>query len=148
MLKREDEVIDGLHFTVVQFPAMYGFGLLARLAKTIGPVMGSLSGITPGTDLGTLGPQFADALAALDADEAQRLVLDILKSTSVVIPDATGGRKVEFSDRTKIDDVFSGRLKTMFKVVGFALRVNYADFNAGSDPAANVAPSIPAHSAS
>jgi len=143
MLKREEEEIDGLRFSVVQFPAMYGFGLLARLAKTVGPAITSLSGVSPDTDLATLGPAFSDALGALDPDEAQKLVVEVLRSTSVVIPDATGGRKVELTDKAKIDEVFSGRLRTMFKVIGFSLRVNFSDFVGGSGKLATVAPTAP-----
>ncbi len=147
MLKREEEEIDGLRFIVVQFPAMYGFSLLARLAKSVGPALTSLSGVSVDTDLATLGPAFRDALQALDPDEAQKLVIELLRSTAVIIPDATGGRKIELTDRTKIDEVFSGRLKTMFKAIGFALRVNYTDFVNGRDLSAGVSPAFPAHSA-
>lgn len=147
MLKREDSSIDGMTFTVVQFPAMYGFGLLARLAKTIGPALTALSSVRDETQLTTLGPVLHEALGALDPDEAQRLVLDVLKSTSVLIPDATGGRKLEFSDRAKIDEVFSGRLTMLFKVIGFALRVNFSDFVLGSGATGIVAPTMHLHSA-
>lgn len=133
MLNKEDQVIDGMTYSVVQFPAMYGFALLARLAKCIGPALGALSSMGPGTnsDISQMGPVLCEALSTLDPDEAQRLALEILKSTSVIIPDATGGRRVEFTGREKIDEVFSGRLMTMFKVLGFAVKVNFSDFARG-----------------
>ena len=147
MLKREDKDIDDLKFTVVQFPAMYAFGLLARLLKTIGPVMATL-GNNMNVELSELSGPLREALSALDPEEAQKLVLEILKSTSVIIPDPTGGRKVEFTSSTKIDEVFSGRLMTMFKVVVFAAQVNFADFVQGigsklasTGPTATQAPS-------
>ncbi len=148
MLKREDKEIDGLTYTSVQFPAMYGFGLLARLAKSIGPALASLSDVNPDTDLADVGPSLRNALGSLDPDEAQRLVLEILKCTSVLLTDATGGRRIEFTDRVKIDEVFSGRLKTLFKVIGFALQVNFSDFAVGNDPPAAIGPALQARSAS
>lgn len=147
MLKREDKEIDGLTYTCVQFPAMYAFGLLARLAKSVGPALASLSGLSPETELLDAGPALHAALASLDPDDAQKLVIDILKSTSVQIGDATGGRKLEFVDKAKIDEVFSGHLTSMFKVIGFALQTNFADFKLGNDKLANVVPALRAHSA-
>jgi len=144
MLKREEKEIDGLMFTSVQFPAMYGFGLLARLAKSIGPALAALSGLSPDTDLSDIGPSLRTALVGLDPDEAQKLVLEVLKSTSVLM---TEGRKIEFTDRAKVDEVFSGRLKTMFKVLGFALQVNFADFATGNGNPATAAPALQARSA-
>ncbi len=63
MLKKDSKDIDGLSYTTVQFPAMYGFGLLARLAKSVGPALGALSGVSPDTDLATVGPALSTALA-------------------------------------------------------------------------------------
>ncbi len=149
MLKREEKEIDGLTYTSVQFPAMYGFGLLARLAKSIGPAVAALGNVSPDTDLGDLGPSLSTALASLDPAEAQQLVVDVLKSTSVYLPDitGTGGRKIEFADKVKIDEAFSGKLKTLFKVLGFALQVNFADFAPGTDVMATVVPGRPVLSA-
>lgn len=133
-LKSEDQEIDGLTFRVVQFPAMYGFALLARLAKCIGPALGALGSIAP-DDMAAMAPALRDALATLDPDEAQKLALEILKCTSVLLPKGGGEVvRVELTDKTKIDQVFSGRLKTMFKALGFAVRVNFSDFVSGSVP--------------
>lgn len=131
-LKTEDQEIDGLTFRVVQFPAMYGFALLARLAKCIGPALGALGSVSP-DDTSAMAPALREALSTLDPDEAQKLALEILKSTSVLLPKAGGEvARVELSDKTKIDLVFSGRLKTMFKVLGFSVRVNFSDFVSGN----------------
>lgn len=132
MLKTEEQEIDGLTFKTVQFPAMYGFALLTRLAKCVGPALSALGSVGPDVDAQTMAPAMRDALSSLDPDEAQRLVLEILKQTSVLIQDSVGGRRVEFTSKMSIDEVFSGRLKTLFKAVGFAIRVNFADFMPGS----------------
>lgn len=138
MLKTEEQEIDGLKVTTTQFPAMYAFRLLARLARSVGPVMGAFQGASPDTDLADLAPQLSSALSVLDPDEVDKLVLEVLKCTSVWSPD--GSRKVELSDRAKIDEVFSGRIMTMFKVLGFCLKVNFSDFVTGIGQFAKAAP--------
>ena len=138
-----EEEVDGLPFRVVPFSAYHALGLLARLAKAIGPALSSLSGYDANTDLKDLAPALRVAFAALDPAEAQVLTLEILKLTSVLLDDGTGkpAPRVELNTKEKFDRVFSGRLKTLFKVLGFALRVNFSDFIAGSANAP-VAPSL------
>lgn len=137
MLKTEDQEIDGVRCTVVEFPAMYNFKLLAKLAKTLGPSLAALGQLNPNTDLSDAGPALRDALAGLDPDEAQRLLVELLKSTSVI---STEGKRVELSSQSAIDNMFSGRLLTMLKVAMFAVRVNFADFIDGSKKLAASSP--------
>lgn len=138
MLNKEEEEIDGLRFVVVQFPAVYAFKLLARLAKSIGPAMTVLTGADVSTELGTLAPQLADALRCLDPDDAERLMLELLRSTAVWVGDPL--KKVELCDKARVDDVFTGRIMTMFKVLGLVLRVNFSDFARGIGKLATPAP--------
>lgn len=139
MLKTEEQEIDGLRVITTQFPAMYAFKLLARLAKSIGPVMSTFQGVSLNTDLADLGPQLSSALSSFDPDEADKLVLEVLKCTSIWLTDGPA-HKVELSDRTKVDEAFSGRIMTMFKVLGFALKVNFSDFVTGIGQLAKAAP--------
>jgi hypothetical protein len=136
MLKREEEEIDGFRFTSVQFPAMYSFGLMARLVKSVGPAISTLMELGPDADIAEHAPMLAQALSTLDPDDAQKLVLEILKSTSVLVPTDKGDKRLEFSDRTKIDEFFTGKLILMFKAVGFALKTNFSDFLSGIDQSA------------
>lgn len=132
-----EEEIDGLAFRVIPFSAYHALGLLARLAKSIGPALSSLTGYDPNTDLKDLAPALRIALAALDPAEAQVLTLEVLKQTSVLLDDGSGktAPRVEINSKEKFDRVFNGRLKTLFKAVGFALRVNFAGFIDGSESA-------------
>lgn len=124
------ETIDGFEFTVVPFPALHALGLLARLMKSVGPALGAIGGGDELTDISKIAP----ALAALSPVEAQNLALEILKGTFVYVDD--GGkvpRKFELGVREKFDAVFNGRIKTMFKALGLALRANFAGFTDGSE---------------
>lgn len=131
-LKKEEREIDGLLFKTQQLPAMRASLLLGRLVKHIGPVLGALSGLDPSTQLSELGSALTLAFAQANPDEATRLIPEILGSTSVIIE----GKHVPLNSSSNIDLVFSGRLKTMFMAVGFALQVNYRDFWEGGESAA------------
>lgn len=130
--KSESIELDGLTFRTTQFAAMKGFALLAKLAKLIGPALAALSGAAPDTDVATLAPALMGAMRDLDDAQMSALAAEILAQTSVM---ADGSGKKDFSDRKNIDVVFTGRLMLLFKVLGHAVRVNFADFFAGSAPA-------------
>jgi len=141
-MKTDEREIDGILVKTVQLPAMRAFKLLARLAKAVGPALGVLTKFDPNTQLEAVAGEFAGAFASLDADEAERLVPEILIKTTVFIPDERGGSE-KLLTKDRIDDIFTGRLMTLFRVVGFALQVNFQDFYAGSAPAAPRNPSAP-----
>ena len=140
-LKTEPVEIDGIKFETTQFPAMAAFRLMARLIKVIGPAMGVLKGATKDTTLESLAPALGAALSNVSPDEAQSIALEILKCTTAEV----GGVLIGLTGQAPVDQVFSGRLSMLFKVLAHALKVNYGDFSEGSDPAA---PQTPAPSAS
>lgn len=121
-----------IEVTTTQFPAMKSFGLLAKLAKTVGPALGALMKLDPKTEISASVDGLAAAFSELDADTATRLVPEILAGTTVTLD----GKMFDFTRKENIDLVFSGRLGLMFQTLGHALQVNYRDFSAGSDPAA------------
>lgn len=135
-LKRETREIDGLHFATEQLPATKAFILFGRVAKVVGPALGALAKLDPNTPLDGSAAELAGAFAAIDMDEASRLVPDILSRTTVDLD----GKHESLMAPGAIDRVFSGRLGTMFKALVFALQVNYSDFLQGSAPAASQLP--------
>jgi hypothetical protein len=135
-LKTESTTIDGMEFQTTQFPAMASFNLLARLVKTLGPAISALTAANPETDLRDLAGPLAAGLQTLNADDASRLVLDVLSCTTALVQGPSGTKLVALNTQGNIDVVFSGRLMVMFKVLAHALKVNYEDFAGGSDPAA------------
>lgn len=130
MLKTESfTATDGTIFNTTQFPAMHSLELMAQLMKTIGPAIAALQGVNADTDLSTLGPALSGALAGLKPNEASQLVLAILGSTTAQVTSPNGQQKVmQINSREVVDLVFSNKLKTMFAVLGHALKVNYSDF--------------------
>lgn len=140
MLKTEDISVDDLTFTTQQFPAMRSFALLTRLVKALGPAIAVLGSAGADAQVEDMMPTLGPALAVLDPAEAQALVLAVLEGTYVILPDTTGGKRVELRSQANVDIVFSGRLPMMFKVIAHAVKVNYRDFFNGSVPAA---PRIP-----
>lgn len=123
------ESIDGLDFTVVPFPALHALGLMARLMKSLGPVL-SLEDAED-ADFSKVAP----ALAQLNPAEAQALALELLKGTFVYLQVVEGqpAKKFELGTREKFDAVFNGRMRTMFKVIGLAMKANFAGFSDGSE---------------
>lgn len=134
MLKQETQSIDGISFTVTQFPAMRGFTLFGKLVKTIGPALSALSGLDPQADVIKVAPVIASALRDLDPEAASALALEIFASTSAIIDTPSGPRNVQVNTRENVDIVFMGKLMTMFKALAFAVQVNFGDFFGGSAP--------------
>lgn len=146
------EEIDGVTFSTTTFSALSALGLLAVLTKHVGPVLSVMGSMDPDTDLAsaanaeliarTLGP----ALGALGPDIAQKLVLDILISSAAIID----GKAIGFVGKhasSNFNLVFTGRLKTMFKVVAWVLRSNYADFWSGGEKPPSEAETVAAEAA-
>ncbi len=138
MLKTEKVTVDGIEFQTTQFPAMRAFELLARLVKSLGPAVGALTNLDPTMDLTHAGPQLMAGLATLNPAEAAKLVEEVLTCTTALVDN----KLIPLNSRENIDVVFSSKLKMMFKVLGHALKVNYQDFSAGSDPAAPLAQTL------
>lgn len=109
------KTIDGLEFGTVPFPALHALGLMPRLAQ-LGSAFGG-----------------ADEGVSLDPKAMQSLLVDLLRQTWVMIDDggAQGQRKIEISNQVKFDQVFTGRLPTVFKVVQFVQEVNFGGFSDG-----------------
>lgn len=144
MLKTVSKDLGDLTYTTTQFPAMRSVQLLTRLAKVAGPVLAALAGAQPTDDISVHAPKLAGALAGLEPVEASSLVADVLMCTAVAVPDAAGGRRIEFTSATNIDLVFSGRLGDLFKILMWVIEVNYGDFSVGSAPQPTPATTLPA----
>lgn len=141
MIQSKTEILDGVSFTTTQLPAMRAYPLFIRLLKTIGPALGALSRLKPEDDLSGVMPQLAGALTSLEPQAAEAIALEVLSTTTATLTNPAGQAMViGLSSPTNMDIVFSGRIKLMFQAIGFAIRVNYADFFGGATPSAPLLP--------
>lgn len=130
MLKVEEKYINDVKFVTTQLPATRAFTLFTRLVKVAGPVIGALGGVNPETDMiAAIGP-LAEGLKNLNPDEVIDLCLAVLVNTEAYVDD----RKYLLSSRENFDRVFNGRLRSIFEVLAFAIKVNFKDFFGDSSP--------------
>lgn len=110
--------------TTTQLPALRSFRLLTRLGKLMGPAIGRLKGVGLKSDMSALLPALMSLFDNLEPDDVDSLTLQILEGTVVEV----GGRPTVLSSTEGVNRVFGGRLFLMFKVMVFAIEVNFRDF--------------------
>jgi len=110
-----------------QLPALRSFRLLARLGKLMGPALGSLKGIKLKSDVASLVPALMRLSETLDPDEIESLASQVLEGTLVV----SHGRAVPLQSVDQINGVCAGDLMLLFKLMAFAVEVNFRDFFRG-----------------
>lgn len=117
-----------------------GARLLARLLKHVGPAFGQLRGIDMGQlksssslagDIAAFAPAIAAMFESLTPDDFDSLSCEILSRCAVILPEGGQLKNWDLSKPANIDDAFAGDLMLMFKVMAFALEVNYAGFFLG-----------------
>ena len=128
MITTTPKVIDGIEFRTTQIPAMRAYPLFIRLVKVVGPALASLQGVSMDADVSSLGPLLGSAVGGLEPDEATRLMIDMFASTRAVIDT----KIIDLNSEAGINKVFTGRLPTMFKVLGFVAQENFSGFFPGS----------------
>lgn len=110
-----------------QLPALRSFKLLARLSKLVGPALGSLKDIKLKADVAALVPALMRLSETLDPDEIEGLAVQVLEGTIVV----TGGRAVPLQSIDAINGACAGDLMLLFRLMAFAVEVNFRDFFRG-----------------
>jgi hypothetical protein len=127
---RQDRQIGQFLYTVQQLPATRSLRLLHRLGKVLGPgltqaaSLGSVGSLA-NADVGVIVSGIAGILQTSAEDEVVGIVRDLLGTTFVT----QNGQMVELAPL--MDLHFQGNLLDLFKVVAFALEVNYGDFFGG-----------------
>lgn len=131
----QTKTIDGVAYAVTQLPARRAARLLNRLLRVFGPALGGLAGAAKGgasletADLSSVGPVLEGLFARLSEDEQDHLINELLATATV------DGKEV----LPVLDLHFQGRLGALFKLVGFAVKVNFEDFSGGLIAAAKAA---------
>lgn len=130
MIESKTKSIDGFSYTVTPLPAMSQMKLLTRLLKSAGPSIGqlgaALKGIGSAADLKKLDverlvPAIGALFSALEDAEVEHLTRALLESALV----DNKGLWPLFNNH------FQGKMLSLFKLIGFALEVNYGDFSGG-----------------
>jgi hypothetical protein len=118
-LETKTREIDGTEFRVTQLGFATSRKLLVRITKSLGPALALFMGA------GKISAKdFGEALEGVDDAELEHLSA-VLED---VIQFGNGAGKWPQLDKANREIVFSGRILTFFKVLGFALEVQYADF--------------------
>lgn len=147
MIKTESKNIDGHEVKSTQLPAMRSLKLKARLGRVAGPAVKELGAVAgdladwkddDDVDFEKLAPALMALAANLDDATVDELFPQILASTTIV----KDNRQIELDSSENINNAFTGNLNLMFKVVAFALKVNFSDFLLGAvgDAAQSKAP--------
>jgi len=129
-LRTETRTIDGDWFQVTQLPPTRSTLLLNRLCKSAGPAIIAAVSEGKGNDLS------AGALAMGAGQLFQNLKDEDLKYVMGELFSMTwtkhGPQNAQVPVESIVDDVFADKMPTMFKVLGFALEVNYSSFFGGA----------------
>lgn len=116
-------------FRAEKLPARAALNLQLRLAKVLGPAFARLAEIVKIEDEAERDARTLEALgsflAATDADEVERLVVELSEKARVSV--GTGGAY----EPVIFDHHFSDDLLTAWQVAMFVVQVNFADFFGG-----------------
>lgn len=122
MIKSEEKIIDGVNYTVTQFPARRGIKIQTKLAKLLGPTFAALNtgkGSILDQDVGNLSGAVNALVGRLDEDYVVNFVLELLMCTRREGKEITEGL---------FDTVYAGNYKELYKAILFVLEVNYGSF--------------------
>ena len=122
MLKSESRQFDDLVVTVQQLPAMRGVLLSRKLARIAAPAIGALKSVSLDADVSVLGDALVQVLEQLSEKDLEELIKTLLETATVEVDGKIAPLRPVF------DMVFAGKVLTVFKVLAFAIEVNFLDF--------------------
>lgn len=136
--------IDGIGFEVTQLGMRKGRALFVRLAKALGPALAvaldgapslaalaqasAAPGAAPGGGAaGGLAPAVIKALEGLSDDDLAATMADLSEVTRYA-PGGASSSKWPILDAANQEELFAGRILLLVRFLGFAIRVQFADF--------------------
>ncbi len=134
------ETIDNIQFTVVPFKAIEALRLKSVIMKILIPSIGQLFGgidklnnkKNSFQDIEIDGDMITKALerlfSELEEDQFISLIERFLKNTICVAKIGDKNTSIQLDSEDGINQVFQGKLFTIYKVIVLVLRVNYPDF--------------------
>lgn len=123
MLQPEQKTIDGMAFQFIPMAVLKASRLDKRVLALLAPVVGSLSGLDLDSevDADRLARGVASALQSMDDQAFTSLLRDTL-DTVVYLPE--GMAPLNLGNENAINQAFTGRLDTLYKVVVEVMRYN------------------------
>lgn len=129
----KEKSIDGCVYQVSTLPATTGLSMMGEIAKMIGPSFGRLADST--------GKDGKKSVNPLDVQIDGKVLSEALTSFSdrlddvkvqAIIQKLAGVTLVDGKQLQQVfDDHFAGNFPSMFKWIGFALKVQFGDFLPG-----------------
>ena len=123
MVESRSKEIDGRSYTVTQMPAMKALRMTHRLGKALGPAIGHLA-VQDGqeVDIERIGKALEALFTAMSEDDLETITKELLNSATVIVDSKSLPVLAQFNT------LMAGQIETVFKLLGFALEVNYGSF--------------------
>jgi len=120
-LETKDKIISGRRYQVTQLPAFQALDLLEQLTTLAGPALGALAknGVSGQVDFEAGAVRL---FASLGGGKLKAVTLALLSTTTVDL----GDRSPRMLDIFDLE--YAGKLSVVFKVMAFALEVQFQDF--------------------
>lgn len=129
MVEAKDKIIDEFKVIVTEWPARKAFKMKLKLTKILGPSVAEIfSGLDRKTaesvmnsniDISKVGKAIEMLFEKMDEDQILSLIFEMLSSTRV--------NNLEINDQS-FDDLFKGKLQSVYKILGFVVEVNFGSF--------------------
>jgi hypothetical protein len=118
---------ESFELTCIKLEPVAAYMLVAKLGKVLLPVLVAMRTRKPTDDM---SPVVDQIFSGLTPELAQQVMLELLSTVTVVRTGASGQpQKFDLCNgQVAINNAFRGNVMTMFKVMGFALEVNFSDF--------------------
>jgi hypothetical protein len=139
----KEKTIDGIQFCVVPFSAVDALRLKAHLIGLFGPALGTMFGSLQGAaatgakigdikiDGGAVTAGIESLVSKLDENSFVSLIKRLFSRLTAKLPEEGKTLQFAFTEsyfETSMDKVFSGRLMSIYPVIGFVLEANFPDF--------------------
>lgn len=124
MREAQKKTIDGIEFEVRPLAGMRAVTFLPRLNKVLGPALGALAATKGVADSKALQDALSVLGEKLDEKEMEYIARTLLAECTFQPADGSAGGVL----MPRFDQVFAGQPETAFKLLAFALEVNYAGF--------------------
>ena len=124
MKNTETRTIDGVQFRVTQLGFSASRKALLRLSKSIGPALAEVLEAAESTKDVALAPALGRLVESVNEEDLDFFSQVFGESTSY----SEDGERWPLLRKENQEILFTGRMLTFFKWLGFCIEVNYADF--------------------